>query len=63
MFTLSYYIAITVADFIDALVSTFSVVSLLLGIGAVSGTARKKKKSVSQSLCKILVSRFSVREN
>lgn len=52
MFTLSYYIAVTVADFIDALVSTFSVVSLSLGIGAVSGTARKKKKvCFSESVC------------
>lgn len=51
MFTLSYYIAITVADFIDALVSTFSGVSLSLGIGAVSGTARKKKKSLFLRVC------------
>lgn len=45
MFKLSYFIVITIADLIDALVYIYSIVSLSHGIGKVSGMAGKKKKN------------------
>lgn len=47
MFKISYYIVVTVADFIDVL--TNSIVSLSHGIGEVSGMARKK--SLFRRIC------------
>lgn len=39
---LSYHIAITVSSFINAFVLTTSLISLLIGIGEVSGIARNR---------------------
>lgn len=47
---LSYCVTITVAGFISVLVLITNLISLSTRIGEVSGIARKKKKSVSETI-------------